>query len=145
MRRTLFAVLLALLAACSSSTGPTADVRVQTAQRTYGLNGNPVVPVQFTVTNQTSAEVALAACGGTPAAMLQRRDGSQWATVTSGICPAVLEMAPIRLAPGATASGVVEIHNTPGTFRIGLPHLELPSESPRATSPTFEVWAQLPD
>ena len=145
MRRTLSAVLLALLAACSSSTGPTTDLRVQTAQRVYGWDANGVVAVAFTVTNQTSAEVALASCGGTPAAMLQRRDGSRWVTVASGICPAVLDMAPLRLAPGATATGMVEVHNTAGTFRIGLPHPELSSESPRATSPTFEVWAQLPD
>lgn len=145
MRRTLSAFLLALLAACSSSTGPDTGVRVQTQQRTYMWDAHRVAAVQFTVTNHTSAEVALASCGATPSAVLQRREGSQWATIGSGICPAVLDMAPLRLAPGASAAGVVEIHETVGTFRIVLPDPEVDTGKPRAISPTFEVWTQLPD
>lgn len=139
MRNILSAAMLVLLAACSDPTGsgPTDDVRVQTETRSYALHGDLTVP--FTATNTTDEEVELLACGGTPVAGLQHRQGLRWVSHTGTVCPANVMMAPIKLAPGASVTGEVHIHEVAGTFRIVLPNPSLDAREPRAISPTFEA------
>ncbi|HYH82905.1 MAG TPA: hypothetical protein VEX86_24135 [Longimicrobium sp.] len=143
MKKTLSAAALALLAACSSATGldvrGTTAVRVQTDARSYGLINDTPVPVAFTVTNTTSDAVAVSRCGDAPAAQVERYHSGRWEVAFSGICPAVLEQAPLMLAPGATLSGVVQIQRTTGSFRLVVPLGEPTDAKAPASSPSFTV------
>ncbi|HVG44742.1 MAG TPA: hypothetical protein VM890_08425 [Longimicrobium sp.] len=121
MKAALSVALALLLAACSESTGPGGDLRVETDKSAYSLPGGPGVPsalVKYTVRNTGSETVALPNCGEAISGELQRREGGEWVTVGgSGVCPAFAIYAPVVLAPGEEASGQTAV-GVAGQYRI---------------------------
>jgi|GEM_PF-4935490 len=120
MKAALSAALVLLLAACSESTGPAGNLRVQTDRSVYSLPGGPgipSVPVEFTVKNTSSFPVVLPNCGAGVLPELQRRQGGIWVDVGYQACPSFAVYAPLVLAPGETASGQTTLAE-PGVYRI---------------------------
>ena len=120
MKAALSVALALLLAACSESTGPGKGLRVETDHSVYTLPGSPGVPsapVKYTVRNTGSETVALPNCGAGVLGELQRREGGEWVTVGSAICPALAIYAPVVLAPGEEAEGQTAV-GVAGQYRI---------------------------
>lgn len=140
MKRTVSAVVLALLAACSSPSAPDVGVRVRTDQRVYALpaGNGPGVTVTYTVTNTSDEPQLLMPCGSAPTAMVERRDGLSWTVVSSGYCPLSVYTGPLELAPGATLTGTVFTERIAGTYRVRVPLADWEGGI-SATSPSFEV------
>lgn len=140
MRRTLSVAVLALLAACSSATGPEGRLRVATDQRVYALpaGNGPGVTVNFVVTNTSGVTAELAPCGERATAMLDRREEIGWTVVSSGMCPLIGYTGPLQLAPGETVSGAIFVERVAGTYRLRVP-LAGTTAGRYSTSPSFEV------
>ena len=108
MRAVLSAAVALLLAGCSASTGPSADLRVETTKSVYTLPGagNPAALVEYSVRNTGSAPMALPQCGPTVGALQRREADGEWVTIASGPCAQALAIyAPLVLAPGEAAFG----------------------------------------
>jgi len=140
MRAVLSAALALLLGACSNSTGPEGDVRVEPSKSVYPLPGNPTVRVDYTVRNTGSIPVALANCGEGVAAELQRRSGNIWVTAALMQCPALAIYAPVVLGPGDVFHGVIEVAEA-GQYRLRVTLAANVGESytSHAVSPGFAV------
>lgn len=145
MKRTLSAIALVLLSACSHSiTGEVDGVEVRTSHDVYALpaGGNEPVQVDFTVRNNTTSPVQVAYCGARPVAVLERREGTAWTVVSSGFCTASLQLGPMYVGPGGQVQGVALVPRMSGTFRVRVPLGDPASADRHAVSQTFEVnWS----
>ena len=146
MRAALSVALALVASACSESTGPSADLRVEISKSAYTLPGvgNPSAEVEFTVRNTGSAPVAVPLCG-LMIGELQRWEGFEWVALPGG-CPAELPIyaPPLVLAPGESgyAKAYVEVA---GRYRIRV--FAAPAVDQKATefalSPDFTVrWLE---
>ena len=144
MKAALSVALALLLAACSDASGPADAARVRTDASVYTIPGGGPAPsearVGFTVRNTGSETVALPNCGVGVLGELQRREGGEWVTVGSAVCPAFAIYAPVVLAPGEVVEGFIPV-NGAGQYRLRVPVApELGKEfSNFAFSPDFEV------
>jgi hypothetical protein len=110
--------LLALLAACSDTSGPGApDVRISTTVNRAALPGQPNVAI--TVENRGSRPVLLHHCGDRLVVMVDRRENGEWKTYKGGICTADLTWGPVELAAGAGISAQEWITEQ-GRYRLRL-------------------------
>ena len=127
MRAALSVAFALLLASCSqATTGPSADLRVETSKSVYTLPGagNPSALVEYSVRNTGSAPVALAQCGSVIGELQRREPSGEWVRVVSGPCAQELAVyAPLVLAPGETAHGQVYAE-VAGRYRINVPVAE---------------------
>ena len=146
MKAVLFAAAALLLSACSETTGPRADLRVETSKAVYTLQGpgNPAALVEYSVRNTGSESVSLPQCGPV-IGELQRREGSGWVTVASGPCAMDLAIyAPLVLEPGEAAFGETYV-NAAGRYRFRVHAAEEVGQefTAYATSPEFVVrWLE---
>jgi hypothetical protein len=146
MKAVLFAAAALLLSACSESTGPRADLRIETSKAVYTLPGpgDPDALVQYSVRNTGSGSLALPQCNAV-IGELQRKEGNDWVTVASGPCPAVLAIyAPLVLEPGEAAFGEASV-GVAGRYRIRVDAAEEVGKefTASATSPEFVVrWLE---
>lgn len=110
--------LLAVLGACSDSSGPSApNVEVQTIVNSSPGQGQPNVAI--TVENQGSRPVLLEHCGDRLLVMVDRREDGEWETYKGGLCTAEVSWAPRELAPGARLTAA-EWLTQPGRYRLRL-------------------------
>jgi hypothetical protein len=146
MKAVLFAAAALLLSACSESTAPRADLRIETSKAVYTLPGpgNPDALVQYSVRNTGSGSLALPQCG-TVIGELQRREGNDWVTVAAGPCAMNLAIyAPLVLEPGEAAFSETYVA-VAGRYRFRVYAAEEVGQefTASATSPEFVVrWLE---
>jgi hypothetical protein len=147
MKAALSVALALLLAACSSSTGPRSDLRVETSKSVYTLPGagNPAALVQYTVRNTGSTSVALPQCVDVIGELQRQEADGEWLTIASGPCQTTLAVyAPLVLAPGEAASAQAYV-GIAGRYRIRVDVAEGVGlgYSDYAVSPAFTVrWLE---
>ena len=141
------ALALLLAAACSPSTGPGVDLRVELSKSVYTLPGagNPAALVQYTVRNTGSTSVALPQCVDVIGELQRQEADGGWLTIASGPCATTLAIyAPLVLAPGEAASAQAYA-GIAGRYRIRVDVAEDVGQpySNHAVSPEFTVrWLE---
>jgi hypothetical protein len=111
-------LLLALLAACSDTAGPSAgDVRISTSVNRSAPRGQ--LNVSAIVENRGSRTVLLPQCGDRVVVLVDRREDGRWELYKGGYCIADVAWGPLELAPGAGTTAAESITER-GTYRLRL-------------------------
>jgi hypothetical protein len=131
--------LLALLAACSDTSGPSArDVRISTTVNRAAPQSEPNVTV--VVENRGSRPLVVPPCGDRIALGVDRYRNGRWENFSSNTCPFDLVSDPVELAPGESASSPLSLRE-PGRYRVQLNayHRDDPDPSRMVVSEAFEI------
>jgi len=108
--------LLALLAACSDTSGPGArDVRISTTVNRSAPQGEPNATVN--VENRGSRPLLIAACGDRIALTVDRNRNGRWENFSAGICLFDVATVPVELDPGESVSAPLWLRD-PGRYRV---------------------------
>jgi len=109
-----------LVAACSSSTGPTGPVSLRVADASFTRTPGVGATVAYSVANDGNVAIRLTnSCGDDPAPSIERRRGGGWSEYAGGRCITIYQMGAVVLAPGAVRQASVILLD-PGEYRLVL-------------------------
>lgn len=115
---------VALVGACSSSSGPADVIEVDVPGERFQRIGSPAIAtVPFSISNRGSASAFVAQCGTRVMAAVDRWNGQTWTQDSGDACLAVYMSTPLELPPGASAAAARSVLQ-PGRYRlrIGVAH-----------------------
>lgn len=139
MRILRFAPLLALLAACSDTSGPgDGSLRLNAFVDQDAAPGEP--NVEITIQNRGAFPVLLDRCGQRVMMVVDRRENGGWGEYMGDVCHAAVGEEPLTLAPGASTTTTRSLEES-GEYRIRLEPWTAgePGERRTVASPKFEV------
>lgn len=110
--------LLFLAAACNDPIAPPEAALVVTPDQAAVSQDGQSMTIPFTLTNRSSAQVFVSACGDQARVVIEHTTGSAWETYAGGFCLAVLPTTPLPLAAGNTLAGTVSVPGTSGSYRL---------------------------
>ena len=118
---------VAMLGACSSSSGPGNAVEVNVSGGSFERIGTPAMAtIPFSITNRGSASVFVARCDTRVMTAVDRWNGESWTDYSGDICLGINTSIPLELAPGESAIANRSIHE-PGRYRLRIGALDAAS------------------
>jgi hypothetical protein len=111
---------IAMLGACSASSGPANGLNVNVSGAAFERIGTPAIAsVPFSVVNRGSASVFVARCGARVMAALDRWNGQSWIQYGGDACIAIYTTAALEVAPGASVAASRSVPDA-GRYRLRL-------------------------